>query len=92
MIKARNQTVTEALVRNAASSLKEAETNYISVLNDLFCPMSKKRVQDLGFGELEEAKYVDRLCRELEGCGALDRVALGNCVLFFVWKYASPFI
>jgi len=66
------------MVRSAASNLKEAETNYINVLTDLFCPMSKKRVQDCGVGELEEAKYVNRLSRELDGCGALDRIALGT--------------
>jgi chromosome transmission fidelity protein 18 len=57
--------------------MKEAETNYLSVLTDLFCPMSKKRVKERGLGEAEENKYVERLSHALEATGMLDRVALG---------------
>ena len=61
--------------------MKEADTNYYNVLNDLFTPISKRRVKDLGWGELEETKYVDRLSRDLEGAGTLDRIALGRYLL-----------
>ncbi|KAI0318836.1 P-loop containing nucleoside triphosphate hydrolase protein [Amylostereum chailletii] len=76
-IKGRNQIVTETIVRAATAGMKEADANYFNVLNDLFSPMSKKRAKDLGWGEAEETKYVDRLSRDLDGSGALDRVTLG---------------
>jgi chromosome transmission fidelity protein 18 len=57
--------------------MKEADTNYLKVLTDLFCPMSKKRVKDRGMGEAEENKYVERLGHALEATGTLDRIALG---------------
>ncbi|KZV69756.1 P-loop containing nucleoside triphosphate hydrolase protein [Peniophora sp. CONT] len=75
--KAGSRAVSEAQVRSAAAGLKEAEAGYVAVLNDLFAPLSKKRVMDLGMGEREQEKYVERLARALEGCGAMDRVALG---------------
>ncbi|KAI0063440.1 P-loop containing nucleoside triphosphate hydrolase protein [Artomyces pyxidatus] len=76
-IKARNQTVTETIIRGATAGMKEADANYLNVLNDLFSPMSKKRVKERGLGELDELKYVDRLSRGIDACGAVDRVALG---------------
>ena len=76
-IKTRSQDVTEQLVRSATAGMKEADTNYLNVLTDLFCPMSKKRVKDHGMGEAEENKYVERLSHALEGTGTLDRIALG---------------
>lgn len=50
----------------------------LAVLNDLFTPMSRKRAKELGISEDEEAKYVARLCREVEGSGSMDRVAIGT--------------
>ncbi|KAA1469409.1 hypothetical protein DENSPDRAFT_796002 [Dentipellis sp. KUC8613] len=76
-IKSRNQQVTEALIRAATSGMKEADTSFLTVLNNLFSPMTKKRVKELGLGEEDEARYVDRLSRELDGSGMLDRVATG---------------
>ena len=76
-IKTRSQDVTEQLVRSATAGMKEADTNYLNVLTDLFCPMSKKRVKDHGMGEAEENKYVERLSHALEATGMLDRIALG---------------
>ncbi|KAI9446248.1 P-loop containing nucleoside triphosphate hydrolase protein [Lactarius indigo] len=76
-IKARCQDVTEQLVRSATAGMKEADTNYLNVLTDLFCPMSKKRIKERGMGEAEENKYVERLSQALEATGTLDRVALG---------------
>ena len=57
--------------------MKEADTNYLGVLTDLFCPMSKKRVKDRGLCEADENKYVERLSHALEATGMLDRIALG---------------
>lgn len=76
-IKARSRDVTEQLVRSATAGMKEADANYLNVLTDLFCPMSKKRVKERGMGEAEETKYVERLSHALEATGTLDRVALG---------------
>jgi chromosome transmission fidelity protein 18 len=57
--------------------MKEADTNYLGVLTDLFCPMSKKRVKDRGLCEADENKYVERLSHALQATGMLDRIALG---------------
>ena len=59
--------------------MKELEASQLTVLNDLFSPMAKKRVKDLGFGEEEEARYVCRLSREVESIGSTDKIALGKC-------------
>ena len=58
--------------------MKEADSSLTNALNSLFLPMSKRRVKELGVNEEEGNKYVDRICRELESSGALDRVALGR--------------
>lgn len=58
--------------------MKEAETSQTVVLNNLFLPMSKKKVQELGLTEEEETKYVTRLSREVEGSGAMDKIAIGE--------------
>lgn len=39
--------------------------------------MTRKRVKELGMGEEEEAKYVGRLSREVEGCGKDQSIAAG---------------
>ena len=77
-LKRRGAEVTELVVRNATHGMKEADTSQISVLNDLFCPMQKKRVKDLGMTEGEESRYVSRLARTIESTGAPDKVALGE--------------
>jgi chromosome transmission fidelity protein 18 len=56
---------------------KEGEANYFSVMTDLFCPMSKKRVKERGLCEADENKYVERLSCALEATDMVDRVALG---------------
>jgi chromosome transmission fidelity protein 18 len=61
--------VTEQLVRSATAGMKEADANYLNVLTDLFCPMSKKRVKERGMGEADESKYVERLSHALEATG-----------------------
>ena len=50
--------------------MKEADTNYLGVLTDLFCPMSKKRVKDRGLCESDENKYVERLSHALDATDA----------------------
>ncbi|THG93472.1 hypothetical protein EW026_g7776 [Hermanssonia centrifuga] len=77
LIKARNEEVTETVIRNATVGMKEADVSQTSVLNDLFCPMSRKRAKDLGIGEEEESRYVGRLSREIESSGAMDKIAIG---------------
>lgn len=74
LLKARGETVTERVVRAATAGMKEADGSYMSVLGDMFAPLSKKRVQDSG---VEDSKYVSRLARAVEACGAAERVAGG---------------
>ncbi|KAI0362637.1 hypothetical protein OH77DRAFT_1416905 [Trametes cingulata] len=76
MLKARNKDVTEAMVRSATLGMKEAEASQMTVLNDLFSPLSRKRAKELGVRE-DEARFVSRLSREVEGCGSMDKVAIG---------------
>jgi chromosome transmission fidelity protein 18 len=68
------------MVQRATVGMKEVETSQLTVLNNLFTPMSKKRVKELGIGEEEESKYVARLSREVEGTGAVDKIALGEMI------------
>ncbi|KAI0072280.1 hypothetical protein K474DRAFT_1668042 [Panus rudis PR-1116 ss-1] len=77
VIKSRSGEVTEAVVRKATVGMKEADTSQTAVLNDLFTPMSKKRLKELGLTEEQESRYVSRLCREVETSGAMDKIAIG---------------
>lgn len=77
-IKTRGGIVTESVVRKATVGMKEVEASQLVVLNDLFAPMAKKRIKELGFGDEEESKFVGRLSREIEGTGAPDKIALGE--------------
>ncbi|KAI0705933.1 P-loop containing nucleoside triphosphate hydrolase protein [Cytidiella melzeri] len=76
LIRKNDTEVTENAVRKAAG-MKLGDVSQATVLNDLFSPMSRKRVKDLGVGEEEEARYVGRLSRNIEACGAMDKVAIG---------------
>ena len=80
--------MTEAVVRKATHGMKEADASQISVLNDLFCPLQKKRVKDLGMTEEEESRYVSRLARTIESTGAPDKVALGE--IAWRWLKRTP--
>ena len=73
--------MTEIVVRNATHGMKEAEASQISVLNDLFCPLQRKRVKDLGMTEEGESRYVGRLARNIDSTGAPDKVAIGEVAL-----------
>jgi chromosome transmission fidelity protein 18 len=66
------------MVRKATHGMKESDASQISVLNDLFCPLQKKRVKDLGMTEEEDSRYVGRLARCIESTGASDKVSLGE--------------
>jgi chromosome transmission fidelity protein 18 len=76
--------VTEPMVRKATVGMKEMECSNLDVLNDLFSPMPKKRVKELGLGEEEESKYVGRLSREVDATGSIDRVAIGSVHSFII--------
>ncbi|KAH9928519.1 P-loop containing nucleoside triphosphate hydrolase protein [Epithele typhae] len=66
MLKARNDEVTESVVRDATRGMKQTERSQVDILNDLFTPLSRKRAKELGISE-EETRYVERLSREVEG-------------------------
>lgn len=57
--------------------MKEAETSLITVLNNLFNPLTKKRVKELALGDEEESKYVARLSREIDSSGRESSIASG---------------
>ncbi|KAL1762152.1 P-loop containing nucleoside triphosphate hydrolase protein [Schizophyllum commune] len=76
-IKARSAEVNLAMVRSATVGMKQAETSVQSVLNNLFAPMSKRRVKELGLTEAEESKYVARLSHEVDASGRESGVAVG---------------
>lgn len=70
--------MTEPIIRAATAGMKESDSSNISVLNNLFAPMTRKRVKELGMGEEEEAKYVARLSREVETINNPGTVATGQ--------------
>lgn len=65
------------MVQKATRGIKEADQSFTNVLSDIFSPLSKSRVKDLGLTTEEEARYVERISRGVEGTGSLDKVALG---------------
>ncbi|KAK0483962.1 hypothetical protein IW261DRAFT_1466046 [Armillaria novae-zelandiae] len=76
-IKSRREAVTEDIIRKATVGMKEAEMSVISALTDLFSPLSKRRVKELGMTDEEESRYVGRLCRVVEACGRDSSIAIG---------------
>lgn len=76
-VKSRNQDVTEPVIRAATAGMKEADTSVLSVLNDLFAPLPKRRARELGLTEAQEARYVARLSRDLESSGSMDKIVIG---------------
>lgn len=58
--------------------MKEADLTIYAILNDLFSPLSKKRVQELDLSQDDESRYVSRLSREIEGSGRDSSVAIGK--------------
>ena len=55
--------------------MKEHDTSFTTTLGNLFAPLPKKRVKELGLTEKEESCYVGRLSAEVEASGSVDRVA-----------------
>ncbi|THH10289.1 hypothetical protein EW145_g1444 [Phellinidium pouzarii] len=53
-IKARNQDVTENIIRTSTKGMKEGDASFTSVLSSLFSPLPRKRVKELGLSELDE--------------------------------------
>jgi chromosome transmission fidelity protein 18 len=76
-IKTRNEDVSETVIRKATSGMKEADTTVHSVLNNLFTPLTRKRILELGLTEDEEARYVHRLSRDIDGAGRDSAIATG---------------
>ncbi|KAF5373912.1 hypothetical protein D9758_000776 [Tetrapyrgos nigripes] len=73
-IRSRSEEITEPMVRAATKGMKEADSSVISVLNNLFIPLSKKRVKDLNDNE---NRYVSRLSHEVDACGRESAIATG---------------
>jgi chromosome transmission fidelity protein 18 len=72
--------------------MKEAETSITSVLNNLFAPMTQKRVNELGLNREAESKYVARLSGEVDGSGKEDAIALGKFLsCFWISWLHGPF-
>jgi len=65
--------------------MKEGDTNYLSVLDSLFNPLSKKRTKELGLTDDEEGKYIDRLSREIDASGRESSIASGNLIHHGPW-------
>ncbi|KIL00951.1 hypothetical protein PAXRUDRAFT_821161 [Paxillus rubicundulus Ve08.2h10] len=76
-IKSRNEGVTESLIRHATAGMKEADATATMVLNEIFSLLSRKRVKELAMGEEEEARYVNRLSRAIEGLNNFSSIANG---------------
>lgn len=69
--------MTEAIVRRATQGMRESDSTVASVLNNLFIPLPKKRVKELGMKDEEENRYVTRLSHEIDACGKESTIATG---------------
>ena len=76
-IKSRNEGVSEDLIRRATVGMKEADTTATAVLNEVFAPLSRKRIRELAMGDMEEARYVNRLSRAIEALNNFPNIANG---------------
>ncbi|KAF8559685.1 P-loop containing nucleoside triphosphate hydrolase protein [Imleria badia] len=76
-IKSRNEGVTEELIRRATVGMKEGDVTATAVLNEIFAPLSRKRVRELAIGDMEEARYVNRLSRAVEALNNFPNIANG---------------
>lgn len=77
LLKAKHPEITEATIRRATLGMKESDSSFLEVLTDIFTPLSKSRVKDLGLTSEEENRYLSRINRGIETTGPLDKVALG---------------
>lgn len=68
--------------------MKEEDSSVQTVLNNLFTPLSKKRVKELGLTDDEEARYVARLSREIDNSGRESTIASGMSFAIFMicWR------
>lgn len=57
--------------------MKQADTSVLSVLNNLFNPLSKRRVKELAMSEDDEGRYSVRLSQEVEASGRQNAIATG---------------
>ncbi|KAF9484666.1 P-loop containing nucleoside triphosphate hydrolase protein [Pholiota conissans] len=76
-VKTRGKDVTELVIRKATAGMKETDSTVTSVLNNLFSPLSKKRVREMGLTDEDEARYVGRLSHEVGGAGRDTAIASG---------------
>ncbi|KAG8948253.1 hypothetical protein FRC04_009891 [Tulasnella sp. 424] len=90
MIHTRRQEVTEVVVRNATVGMKESETTTQAVWNDIFLPLPKKRIKDMGMTDEECNKYVNRLARMVEASGTMDKVMTGCFAHYASLHHADP--
>ncbi|OJA12544.1 hypothetical protein AZE42_08143 [Rhizopogon vesiculosus] len=82
-IKSRSDEVTEPLIRRATVGMKEGDTTISSVTNQIFAPLSRRRVKELGIGEEEEARYVNRLSHSIEGLNNPASIA-NSCFAHYI--------
>ncbi|KAH9483909.1 Chromosome transmission fidelity protein 18-like protein [Psilocybe cubensis] len=76
-IKTRREEVTESIVRRATAGMKEEDATVHSALNNLFTPLTKRRLRELGLSDEEDLRYVSRLAREIDSTGRENTVATG---------------
>ena len=58
--------------------MKEGDSSFTAVMSNLFAPLARKRVKELGMSELEESRYVSRLSADIDSSGSVDKVAIGK--------------
>lgn len=83
--------MTEGVIRTATVGMKEADGSLLSVVTDLFTPLTRKRVKELGLTELEESKFVERLSREIDACGRENSIAVGSLVSNIIHRVEPSF-
>ena len=84
--------MTEDVIRAATVGMKEGDSSLSSILNDLFSPLPKRRVKEMGLKEVEEGRYVHRLSSDLDGSGSIDRLALGKNCYRIVGSHSYDFV
>lgn len=70
--------------------MKESESTLMGVVNDLFAPLSRKRLGELGLSEeMGMTRYVGRLAGTVGGSGREGGVALGLSLSSFLFQGLS---
>lgn len=70
--------MTEPIIRSATAGIKGNDSSFTTILGNLFAPLPKKRVKELGLSEQDELRYSNRLSSDVESSGSVDRVAIGE--------------